>query len=146
MKLEVREFFDNDEFAVVGVSTSRTNFGGSVYLTMKSKGYRVYPVNPKLKEFSGDRCYRNLSELPRSVRAVLVCVKPSSAIAVTKEAVKCGVKHLWYQQGADFSESVKLAREAGLSTVSGKCALMYAEPATGVHRFHGLINKLLGRY
>jgi predicted CoA-binding protein len=113
---------------------------------MKSKGYSVYPVNPRLKEFSGDRCYRNLTEVPKSVRAVLVCVKPARAVDVTKEAVRCGMKQIWYQQGADFSESVKLARDAGLSTVSGKCALMYAEPASGLHRFHGMINKLFGRY
>ncbi len=146
MKPGIQEFFANEEFAVVGVSTSRTNFGGSLYLTLKSKGYRVYPVNPKIKEFGGDRCFHALDDLPKSVRAAVICVKPANAINPTKEAIRHGMTHLWYQQGADFSEAEAIAREAGLSTVSGRCALMYAEPTTGIHRFHGMINKLFGRY
>ncbi len=146
MDSEVQDFWKNNEFAVVGVSTSRTKFGGSIYLTMKAKGFRVYPVNPRLKEFAGDRCYRKVSELPRSVSAAIICVKPDAAVEATNDAIQHGMRHIWYQQGADFSEPAALATAAGVSTVTGKCALMYVEPVTGIHRFHRFFTKLFDRY
>jgi predicted CoA-binding protein len=61
------------------------------------------------------------------------------------EAISRGIKKVWIQQGSETAEVLKTARQAGITVISGKCILMYADPS-GVHKFHRRINKLFGKY
>jgi len=39
-----------------------------------------------------------------------------------------------------------LVKDLGLSAVSGKCIMMYAQPVTSVHSWHKFFAKLFGQY
>ena len=146
MNEEIVSFFKSDAIAVVGVSKSRMKFGSLAYRTLKSNGFQVYPVNHGLAEHDGDPCFATLSELPEQVDAVVVTVRPEKAVSIVSDAIRTGVKRMWFQQGGDFSSLASQAREAGLEVVSDKCLLMYAEPVTGIHRVHRFFAKLLKQY
>ena len=49
------------------------------------------------------------------------------------------------QQGADFSGSAAKAEAARITTITGKCILMYAEPVGGIHAIHRFFAKLFGK-
>lgn len=136
-------FVQAKHMAVVGVSDRK--FGGAIYKSLKKKGYVVYPVHPTRESFDGDACFSGLGSLPAEVAAAVVAVSPETAMSVVDEASSSGIRRLWFQQGKDFSEAAAKAEGLGLSTVTGKCILMYAEPVTGIHAFHRFLVRLFGR-
>ena len=54
--------------ALVGATDHPTNFGGRVFRAMLGFGYQgtVYPVNPRLKEIHGLKCYAAVKDLPQT--------------------------------------------------------------------------------
>lgn len=132
--------------AVVGVSRKKIKFGASAFRELKKRGYDVYPVHHSMDKLDGVKCYRSVANLPLVPDCVLLTVKPKTASEVVGQAVAKGVRLIWFQQGANFSEAVDGAKQAGLQVVSGRCILMYADPVTGFHRFHRFLNRLFGRY
>lgn len=142
---EALDFVKDGEIAVAGASRNPKKFGNIVLKTLKSKGLHVYPLNPNTDQIEGDTCYRNLKDLPANVKNLVVLLKPSQTEKIVREAISNGIKKVWIQQGSETAEAVKTAKEAGITLISGKCILMYADPS-GVHKFHMRINKLFGKY
>ncbi|MBN1624851.1 MAG: CoA-binding protein, partial [Clostridia bacterium] len=58
------KMLEKKTWAVVGANTDPEKYGNMIYRKLKSRGYRVYAVNPVYKEIDGDECYSNLSSLP----------------------------------------------------------------------------------
>jgi hypothetical protein len=139
------EFTKDKPIAVFGVSSANV-FGNAVVKELRSRGYKVYVVHPAMTEFEGERCYSSLQDLPEPVENIFICVKPEHAGEIVDQATNAGVKRIWFQQGADFSELATRAREAGLETVSGRCILMYTEPVGGIHGVHRWLSRLFSKY
>ncbi len=144
MDTNAAEFVKSKQFAVVGVS--KRKFGGSIYRTLKARGFKVYPVHPALTTYDGDPCFRTLQDMPEHVDAAVIAVSPLHAEEVVRDAHKAGVKNLWFQQGADFREVALMAEAYGMKTVTGKCILMYAGEVTGVHAVHRFFAKVFRTY
>lgn len=137
----IEAFLDNPSLAVVGVSRSGKGFGNVAYRVLRTKGYRVYPVNWSSPTVDGVRCYARVSDLPERVNIV---VPPAQAVEVVREAAAAGIRHVWLQQGAESDEAVKVGAELGLNLVAGECILMYAGP-TGIHSAHRWLRQLTHR-
>lgn len=137
------QFLKSPGIAVVGVSEKK--FGGMVYKTLKQSGYPVYPVNPKRETFEGDKCYPDLRALPPEVKAAVVAVSAQAADKIVEDAKAAGINQLWFQLGQNYSKAVAAAEAAGMSVVSRKCILMYAQPVKGIHAFHRFLARLFGR-
>jgi len=140
----VADFIRSRELAVVGVS--KRKFGGSIYRTLKARGFRVYPVHPALTTYDGDPCFRTLRDIPQGVEAAVVAVSPFHADEVVHDAHAAGIKRLWFQQGADFRDVALTAEAYGIATVTGKCILMYAGEVTGIHAVHRFFAKVFRTY
>jgi predicted CoA-binding protein len=144
-KAAVDAFLSQKSLAVAGVSNKKNKFGNIVYRELKEKGYPVFPVNPKLDEIEGDKCYHHLKELPESVSGVVIVVPPAEAVKVVRDAAAAGIRHIWLQQGAESEEAVALCKDNGINVIYGHCILMFASPTAFVHRAHRYIWRLLGR-
>ena len=131
----IEAFLDNPSLAVIGVSRSGNGFGNFACRVLRTKGYRVYPVNWSTPTVDGVRCYARLSDLPERVNAALIVVPPAQAVEVVSEAAAAGIRHVWLQQGAESPEALSVGAELGLNLVAGECILMFAGP-TGIHRAH----------
>ena len=53
---------------------------------------------------------------------------------------------LWIHMTRETPEAVNLARERGLTVLTGTCAVMYVKPGFSYHSIHKWINKLIGKY
>jgi uncharacterized protein len=146
MDKAVKDFVASKRIAVVGVSRKGNKFGNTIATELKGRGYNVSIVHPEAQEIGGERCYPNLAALAGKVDAVLICVPPKAAEQVVHEAVAAGIKHIWFQQGAQSKEAIAAAKQAGITPVDGKCVLMYAEPVSSIHSFHRFFAKLFGQY
>jgi uncharacterized protein len=142
----INEFLSLKNFAVVGVSKDRKKFGNSVYRSLKTKGYNVYPVNNTIDEIEGEKCYSDLTSLKNIIEGVIIVVPSISAVEVTKEAINLGIKNIWLQQGSESEEVIGLCEKNNVSFISKECILMFAQPLEFVHRFHRSINKVFGKY
>ena len=132
--------------AVIGVSSSVKKFGSAVCRELRQRGYTVYGVHPANKEFDNEPCYPRLTDIPGEIDLVVMCVKPDKASAVVEDAITKGVKRIFFQQGADFSDAIAKAQAAGLKAIKGGCIMMYAEPVGGVHAVHRFLTRIFGAY
>ncbi len=146
MKKEIEEFVRSKRFAVVGVSRNPRKFGNTIYKELKNRGYEVFGVNPSMSEIDGDKCYPDLSALKGRVDAAVVCVTPNRVESTLRDAGEAEVRHVWLQQGAESANAVKMGQSLGITTVAGKCILMYAEPVRSFHAFHRFFVRVAGRY
>ena len=139
----IKAIVETEKIAVVGVSDKK--FGGTIYKSLKKRGYKVFPVHPTRDSFDGDICYKRLSKLPSDVKTAVIAVSPETAEKVVEDTLSTKMTHLWFQQGKDFSNAIVMAKSKGLQIVSRKCILMYAQPVTGIHAVHRFLVRLFGR-
>jgi uncharacterized protein len=147
MNAAIEEFVKGRRIALVGVSRSGKKFGNAVCTELKARGYEVLVVHPEAQEIDGQRCYPNLAALPLGqVDGVVICVPSRQVPQVMLDAVSAGIKNIWVQQGADSPEVQTAARELGVTPVTGKCILMYAQPVGSIHAWHRGFARLVGQY
>jgi len=119
--------------AVIGLSRDPMKDSYRVAEYLKSKGYRVIPINPSVEEILGERCYKNLLSIPeevqRTVEIVDIFRKPEDALQPVSEAIKLkerfgNLKVVWMQLGIISEEAAKIAGEAGLTVIMDKCMMV----------------------
>ena len=146
MNENIQNFISTKRVALVGASRQGSKFGNSVLKELTARGFEVLVVHPQAETIDGVRTYPNLAAVAGQTERVIVVVPPAQAEDVLREAAAAGIRQVWQQQGAQSPQTDALAQQLGLSLVSGKCILMYAPPVASVHKFHGLIMKLVGQY
>jgi len=141
----VRDFLSHRTLALVGFSRSGRKFSNNVYRELSGKGYKIFPINPAAGETAGIKVYAGFKDLPEPVGAAVIMVPRSATPEVVRQAAEAGVTSVWIQQGAESKEAVQVCQEKNLSFVSGRCILMFAEPAIWLHRVHRGFLRFFGR-
>lgn len=118
--------------AIVGASDkpSRASYFVATYLLSSTK-FKVYFVNPVVKEILGQPVYPSLADLPEKPDLVEVFRKHDDLPGVLEEAKAVGAKTLWLQLGSWHEEVARDAEAAGMNVVMDRCVKI--EHA----RFHG---------
>jgi uncharacterized protein len=109
--------------AVVGLSSkhSRPSYGVARY--MKSKGYRIFPVNPHESTVLGEKVYASLEDISEPLEVVVIFRRPEFVPGVVESAIRKGAKVIWMQEGVIHEEAARRAAEAGLQVVQDHCIL-----------------------
>ena len=68
-KESISTFFRHDKIAIAGVSRKKQKFGNTIFSELTKKGFKMYPVNPNMDDYQGQKVYHSLSELPDDVSA-----------------------------------------------------------------------------
>ena len=140
----VEQFLAQRSLGLVGASRTGRKFGNTVLRELVKRGYQVSVVHPEVAEIDGIGCYPSVSALPEDVGGLVLVTPSEQTEKLVREASARGIRHIWMQQGAESAAAIELCRANGIDAVHGECILMFAEPA-GIHRFHHLIWKLLGK-
>ncbi len=120
--------------ALVGATDHPTSFGGRVFQQMTSFGFsgKIYPVNPRLKEIRGLRCYPGLKDLPETPDHVGIIVSTARVFEVLAECAEIGVPFATVYTGG-FAEMgtaegrerqvrlVEFARRTGMRIMGPNC-------------------------
>jgi len=115
--------------AVVGMSDKpwRASHNIGRYLVMQ--GYRVLPVNPRLKEVMGLTCYPDLDSAQAAAKAdgsdgidlVDVFRAPVNVPPIVEDVIRLGIPYLWLQEEVIHDKAVARARSAGVKCVQNVC-------------------------
>jgi uncharacterized protein len=108
--------------AVVGWSPKSDRPSHGVAAILKSRGYRVIPVNPGQagQTALGETVRASLAEAG-PVDMVDIFRRSEEAGAVVDEAIATGAKVVWMQLGVVDEAAAARAREAGLRVVMNRC-------------------------
>lgn len=121
----VERFLAVGSFAVVGASSNRDKYGNKVLRCYQQHDLPVVGVNPRLDECEGAKCYPAIDQIPGEPRAVSVVAPPAFAKDVVAAAHRAGVKHLWFQPGAEESDAIAEAQRLGIEVIAhGACVLV----------------------
>ena len=114
---------DARTIAVVGLSSDPDRPSNEVAEFLRSKGYRIVPVNPHETEVLGERAYPSLAEVPEEISVDVVDVfrRAEHTPQVAEEAVARGAKVLWLQEGIANEEARRIGEGAGLTVIMGVC-------------------------
>ncbi|HZR58419.1 MAG TPA: CoA-binding protein [Terriglobales bacterium] len=109
--------------AVVGLSNSplRPSHGVSAY--MQTHGYRIIPVNPKIKGSLGEKAYSSLSDVPEKIDLVNIFRRPEFVEEVVDQAIQLKVPAIWMQEGVIHEKAAAKARKAGILVIMDRCIL-----------------------
>lgn len=143
-KAVVDEFVSQEKLAIVGVSRGGQKFGNGAYRELKAKGYKLFPIHPEAATLEGDPAYKDFASLPEKVGGVVIVVKPAQTEQVVRDAAAAGITRIWMQQGSESAAAIQFCKDNNLSEVHGECIMMYGI-GTGLHGFHGKINKFFGK-
>ena len=117
--------------AVVGLSNSplRPSYGVSAY--MQSNGYRIIPVNPKIKEALGETAYASLLDVPERIDIVNIFRRPEFVEEVVDQAIRLKVPAIWMQEEVINEKAAEKAHEAGIFVVMDRCILKEHKTRSG---------------
>jgi len=90
---DLTRLFAPRSVALVGATDHPTSFGGRVFQQMSNFGFsgKIYPVNPRLAEINGLRCYASLKDLPETPDHVGIIVSVQRAFGVLDDCAAIGV-------------------------------------------------------
>jgi predicted CoA-binding protein len=118
--------------AIVGLSRSADKDSYKVAEFLKSKGYRIIPINPNAEEILGEKAYSSLKDLPENLKASIEVVdifrKSEDVPPIVEEAVEIRKKYgrlkaIWMQEGVVNKEAAQAAEDAGLIVIMDRCMM-----------------------
>jgi uncharacterized protein len=99
----------------------RPSHGVSAY--MQNHGYRIIPVNPRIKECLGEKAYASLLEAPGKIDIVNIFRRPEFVEGVVDQAIQLRVPAIWMQEEVIQERAAEKARKAGIFVVMDRCIL-----------------------
>ncbi len=111
--------------AVVGYSTDPARPSNSVSRYLRSQGYRIIPVNPRLHGavIDGEPAHDRLVDVPArdEVDFVDVFRRGEYLDAVVDDAHEAGMKAMWFQLGLGNVDAARRAEQLGMRVVWDHC-------------------------
>ena len=151
LETKVNDFLAQKRIAVAGVSrnNSRHPAANLIYRRLKKNGHDVFPVNPNMQTFEGDRCYPDLQSIPGGVDGVVIVTRPEVTERIVHECGDAGIRRVWMhqsmQKGSSVSpNAVEYCRQHEISVIAGACPMMYGAGVDFGHTCMRWIMRLTG--
>lgn len=119
--MTIGDILNYKNIAVAGISDDVERPSHFVASFLESHGYNIIPVNPKLAEWKGKKCYPDLLSVPVKVDVVVIFRRSEAVPPVVDEAIKIKAKAVWMQEGIVNEEAAAKARDAGIEVVMDRC-------------------------
>ncbi len=112
--------------AVVGIKQRESEDAFRVPSHLQQQGYRIVPVNPKLRRVLGERCLASLAEVDLPVDLVNLFRAPDHVPAHVDEILSMSPlpAAVWMQLGIVHGGAAARLRTAGIAVVQDRCILV----------------------
>jgi uncharacterized protein len=146
----IRNFLGQKRLAVVGVSHEPRDFSRTVFRALRERGYEAIPVNPRVSDIDGERCFPRVQDVEPPVGGALLMTNSNVTETIVRDCIVAGVKRIWMfraaGKGSVTPEAVQLCEANGIAVVPGECPMMFLRDAGWVHRIHGLVKRIARTY
>ncbi|MBN1688603.1 MAG: acetate--CoA ligase family protein [Candidatus Omnitrophica bacterium] len=130
---KLNALFEPESIAVIGASRRKEAVGFAILHNLIAAGYKgkIYPVNPKVDELEGMRCYHSVDEIPAAFDLAVIII-PSSVVpemlrqcgekgAQAAIVISAGFREV-SKEGAKLEQEVsKIADEYGMPVLGPNC-------------------------
>jgi predicted CoA-binding protein len=151
LDIKVNDFLAQKRIAVAGVSrdTSGHPAANLIYRRLKTTGHDVFPVNPHMQTFEGDRCYSDVRSISGGVDGVVIVTRPDITEQIVRECGDAGVRRVWMHRGMGKGssvspEAVEYCRQHDISVIAGACPMMYGSGVDFGHTCMRWVLRLTG--
>jgi len=151
LEAKVDDFLAQKRIAVAGVSRNHSHHpaGNLIYHRLKKAGHEVFPVNPHLQTFEGDRCYPDLKSIPGGVDGVVIITRPEVTERLVHDCGDAGIRRVWMHQSMASGSSVSPAaveycREHDITVIAGACPMMFGSDVDFGHACMRWMMKVTG--
>jgi predicted CoA-binding protein len=104
--------------AIIGASSDRSKFGNRAVRAYASRGYEVFPVNPREQEIEGHKAYASVNDVPVSeLDAISIYLPPAVCLKAIDDIARKPAKQVFFNPGADSPEVLERARTLGMPVV-----------------------------
>lgn len=150
LKALVTDFLSKNRIAIVGVSDQRETGCNMAYERFRDAGYEAFPVNPRIAEYDGAKCYPDLRSIPAKPDAVFILANPRVTDQIVDECVDLGIGNIWMhcmmgtkpglaESMTSVSQAaVEKCRENGIQVIPGSCPNQFLNPDFGHRMMRGL--------
>ncbi|MGH2454498.1 MAG: CoA-binding protein [bacterium] len=107
--------------AVVGLSDKPERESHEIASYLQGQGYRIIPVNPRIKETLGEKAYPGLRDVPERVDIVQIFRRSEDVPPIVDDAIAIGTSVVWMQTGIVNEDAAAKAEAAGLTVVMDAC-------------------------
>jgi uncharacterized protein len=146
----IEDFLAQKRIAIVGISHEANSMSVMLFKELSQRGYDVVPVNPNVKDVMGRRCFARVQDIEPPVDAALLMTSSAVTDTVVNDCAVSGIRRVWMYrgagQGAVSEKAIEVCRERKINVIPGECPLMFMPKSGGIHRLHGILRKLTGRY
>ncbi len=146
----IDEFLLTKRFAMIGVSRNPKDLSRQLYTEFNRRGYDIVSVNPLSPEIEGKRCYARIQEVSPPVTSALIMVAGAASEKLVQECAEAGISLVWLYGVSGIKNvhpaAVERCAELGIKVITGYCPFMVLPNTSFVHRFHGVVWKMLGKY
>lgn len=126
---EIRSILEKYKtIAVVGLSWNPAKESYKVAKYLKTKGYRIIPINPFAEVILGEECYKSLVDVPETIEIVIIFRSAKDVSPIVDQAIELKKKLgnprvIWMQLGIVNEKAAGRARNAGLTVVMDRCTM-----------------------
>jgi predicted CoA-binding protein len=117
----LRIYAQTKTIAVIGASATPGRPAHDVPEYLHAHGYRMLPITPRAGTLFGETTRASLAELTERPDIVEVFRPRDEAESVARAAIASGVTILWFQPDTETPEAIRLAEDAGLRVIWGRC-------------------------
>lgn len=110
--------------ALVGATDNESKYGHTIFLDLKRKGYRVYPVNRRRDTVQGEKAYSKLADIPELPTIVNFVIPPRFTLHVLKQCLELGLMNVFIQPGAESPEVMEFVQENGFNYLANACIMV----------------------
>ena len=141
MKSMLDYFFDPRSVAILGASTDEKKYGRLIFNHFVVPFYgRVYPINPRVSEIMGIKCYPSVFDLPEVPDLAVIVLPTKLAIQAVADASKRGIPAIVCIT-AGFSEVGRYDLQHQLKEAIGESRLI-GPNCLGIIDTHSQVNTL----
>ena len=120
----IDKFLASPAIAVAGASDNPAKYGHKVFRCLLQNRRTAYAINPNVDEVLGHKTYPSLAAAPDDAQSLSIITPPAVTERVVDEAIARGVKSIWMQPGAESSQAIDKALDAGVNVISGGPCLL----------------------
>jgi len=120
----VKDFLKQKRFAIIGSFRHKGKYAYQILMTLKNRGYEVYPVNPRLKEVEGLICYPSVKDIPIVCDVADIVTPPVVTVKVIGECKEKGITRIWLQPGAESESIIEFCKQNNIKVVFNLCVML----------------------